>query len=44
MSWCIRGIVFKERRQKKGEWKESKFNDKEGREALLQALQERRAQ
>jgi hypothetical protein len=43
MSWCIRGIVFKERGQKKGEWKERKFSDSEGREALLQALQERRA-
>jgi hypothetical protein len=44
MSWCIRGIVFKERRQNEGEWKEIKFNDKERREALLQALQEIRAQ
>jgi hypothetical protein len=43
MSWCIRGIVFKERGQKEGEWKERKFSDKKGREALLQALQERRA-
>jgi hypothetical protein len=44
MSWCIRGIVFKERGQKKGEWKEIKFSDKKGRESLLQLLQERREQ
>jgi hypothetical protein len=31
MSWCIRGIIFKERGQNKGEWKERKFRDKKGR-------------
>jgi hypothetical protein len=39
----IRGIVFKKRGQKEGEWKERKFYDKKGREALLQELQERSA-
>jgi hypothetical protein len=43
MSWCIRGIVFKKMGQKEGEWKERKFSDNKGREALLQELQERRA-
>ena len=37
MSWCIRGIIFKERGQEEGEWKERKFNDKKGIEALLLA-------
>jgi hypothetical protein len=41
MSWCIRGIILKERIKKKGEWKESKFSDHQVREALLHALQER---
>jgi hypothetical protein len=41
MSSCIRGIVFKKRGQKEREWKEIKFSDKKGREALLKALQER---
>jgi hypothetical protein len=31
------GIIFKEGWQRK--WEEIKFNDNEGREALLQALQ-----
>jgi hypothetical protein len=43
MSWCIRGITFKERGQKEVEWQEGKFNGKKGRESLLQALQEIRA-
>ena len=43
MCWCIRGIVFKERGQKEVAWKEVKCGDKKGREALLQALQERGA-
>jgi hypothetical protein len=37
------GIVFEKRVQKEVEWKEGKFSGKKGREALLQALQERRA-
>jgi hypothetical protein len=36
MSWCIRGIIFKERGQNEGEWKENKLNEKQGRESLLQ--------
>jgi hypothetical protein len=35
MSWCIGGIIFKERGQKEVEWKEGKSSDKKGREALL---------
>jgi hypothetical protein len=42
MSWCIRGIVFEKRGQKEVEWQEGKSSGKKGREALLQALQERR--
>jgi hypothetical protein len=41
MGWCIRGIILKERGQKEVEWKEGKFSGEKGREALLQALQER---
>jgi hypothetical protein len=42
MSWCIRGIFFKERGQREVEWQERKFSGKKERESLLQALQERR--
>jgi hypothetical protein len=38
--WCIKGIVFKERGQKKVEWQDDKCSDKKGIESLLQALQE----
>ena len=41
MSWCIRGIIFKERGQEEMALQEFKCSDEEGREALLQALQER---
>jgi hypothetical protein len=36
-------MILEERGQNKGEWKEIKFSNKKGREALLQTLEEIRA-